>query len=71
MIWRLAKDMNFDYMGQKIKNELSESFKSSLKINYKYDSNLIGGLIIKVGSVMVDTSIKTKLKKLEKNMVEA
>ena len=55
---------------EKIKNELSESFKSSLKINYKYDSNLIGGLIIKVGSVMVDTSIKTKLKKLEQSMVE-
>ena len=32
---------------------------------------LIAGLIIQVGSVMVDTSIKTKLKKLEKNMTEA
>ena len=37
---------------EKIKNELSESFTSSLKIDYKYDPNLIGGLIIKVGSVM-------------------
>ena len=27
-------------------------------------------VVVKVGSVMVDTSIKTKLKKLEKNMVE-
>ena len=56
---------------EKIKNELSESFKSSLNIDYKYDPNLIGGLIIKVGSVMVDTSIKTKLKKLEQRMLEA
>ena len=56
---------------EKIKNELSESFTSSLKIDYKYDPNLIGGLIIKVGSVMVDTSIKTKLKKLEQRMLEA
>ncbi len=55
---------------QKIKAERSENFKSPLNINYKYDPNLIGGLIIQVGSVMVDTSIKTKLKKLEKNMVE-
>ena len=46
-------------------------FKSSLIIDYKYDPNLIAGLIIQVGSVMVDTSIRTKLKKLEKNMVEA
>jgi F-type H+-transporting ATPase subunit delta len=56
---------------EKIKNELSENFTSSLKIDYKYDPNLIGGLIIKVGSVMVDTSIKTKLKKLEQRMIEA
>ena len=32
---------------------------------------LIGGLIFQIGSVMIDTSIKTKLKKLEKNMIEA
>ena len=56
---------------EKIKNELSENFTSSLKIDYKYDPNLIGGLIIKVGSIMVDTSIKTKLKKLEQRMLEA
>ena len=55
---------------KKIQNELSKDFKSPLKIDYKYDPDLIAGLIIQVGSVMVDTSIKTKLKKLEKNMVE-
>ena len=55
---------------QKIKNELSENFKSHLNIDYKYDPNLIAGLIIQVGSVMVDTTMKTKLKKLEKNMLE-
>ena len=42
-----------------------------MNINYEYDPNLIGGLIIQIGSVMIDTSIKTKLKKLEKNMMEA
>ena len=56
---------------KKIENELSKDFKSPLNINYEYDSDLIGGLIIQVGSVMIDTSIKTKLKKLEKNMLEA
>ena len=56
---------------KKIQSELSHDFKSQLNINYEYDPNLIAGLIIQVGSVMVDTSIKTKLKKLEKNMVEA
>jgi len=56
---------------KKIQNELSEDFKSKLNIKYQYDPDLIAGLIIQVGSVMVDTSIKTKLKKLEKSMVEA
>jgi len=56
---------------KKIQIELSQNFKSKLKIDYEYNPDLIGGLIIQVGSVMVDTSIKTKLKKLEKNMIEA
>jgi F-type H+-transporting ATPase subunit delta len=54
---------------KKIQNELSENFKSSLNISYKHDPELIAGLIIQVGSVMVDTSIKTKLKKLEESMI--
>ena len=55
----------------KIERELSESFKSNLSIDYKYDPSLIAGLIIQIGSIMVDTSIKSKLKKLEIKMVEA
>ena len=56
---------------KKIQNELSKDFKSPLNINFEYDPDLIAGLIIQIGSVMVDTSIRTKLKKLEKNMIEA
>ncbi len=56
---------------KKIETELSTGLKSPLKINYKYDPQLIGGLIIQIGSMMIDTSIKTQLKKLEKNMIEA
>ena len=53
-----------------IQNELSKDFKSKLNINYSYDPSLIAGLIIQVGSIMVDTSVKTKLKQLEKKMIE-
>ena len=56
---------------KKIQIELSQDFKSSLNIEYKHDPDLVGGLIIQVGSVMIDTSIKTKLKKLETSMLEA
>jgi len=55
----------------KIKEELASNFGANIKLNYKYDPSLIGGLIIKVESTMIDTSIKSKLKKLETKMLEA
>ncbi len=54
-----------------IKNELSKNFTSKIKLNYKHDENLIGGLIVKIGSIMVDTSIKNKLRQIENRMIEA
>ena len=56
---------------KKIQDELSKEFKSSLNIDYKFDSSLIAGLIIQIGSIMVDTSVKNKLKKMQIKMVEA
>jgi len=56
---------------EKIEKELSSDFNSPIKIEYKHEPNLIGGLIIQVGSIMVDNSIKNKLRQLEKNMIEA
>jgi len=55
---------------KKIQDDFSKDFKSQINIDYKYDPGLIGGLVIQVGSIMVDTSIKTKLKKLETKMLE-
>ena len=52
-----------------IQNELSKDFKTNLNIEYIYDPSLIAGLIIQVGSIMIDTSIKTKLNKIEKSML--
>ena len=65
-----AKKLSIDEQ-KKIQSELSQDFKSALKIDYKYDPELIAGLTIQVGSLMVDNSIKTKLKKLEKNLIES
>ena len=56
---------------ENIRSELSKDFKFPLNIGYEHDPDLIAGLIIQIGSVMIDTSIKTKLKKLEKNLLEA
>ena len=54
-----------------IKEELTKDFGSKIKLNYKHDASLIGGLIVQVGSTMVDSSIKNKLQKIENRMIEA
>ena len=56
---------------KKITEDLVKNFSSKMKLNYKYDKSLIGGLIIKIGSTMVDTSIKNKLQQIENRMIEA
>ena len=54
-----------------ITEELTKNFSSKIKLNYKYDESLIGGLVVQVGSTMVDTSIKNKLQQIENRMIEA
>jgi len=55
----------------KITEVLSKNFNSKIKLNYKHDESLIGGLVVQVGSTMVDTSIKNKLQQIENRMIEA
>ncbi len=54
-----------------ITEELTKNFSSKIKLNYKHDESLIGGLVVQVGSTMVDTSIKNKLQQIENRMIEA
>ena len=54
----------------KISKELSEITGSILKFDFKVDKELIGGLKLQLGSFMIDTSIKSKLKKYEQMMLE-
>ena len=64
-----AKELNNNDI-EKIKNELAKNFGSNIKINYRHDPSLIGGLIVQIGSIMVDTSIKNKLQNIENKMIE-
>jgi F-type H+-transporting ATPase subunit delta len=43
---------------------------STIKFDYKVDKSLIGGLKLQLGSFMIDTSIKNKLKKYKQRMLE-
>ncbi|MDC0488829.1 ATP synthase F1 subunit delta [Pelagibacteraceae bacterium] len=55
---------------ENISKELSSSMGSTIKFNYKVNRDLIGGLKLQLGSFMIDTSIKNKLKKYEQRMIE-
>jgi len=65
-----AKELNDNEINN-IKEELTKNFSSKIKLQYKFDPSLIGGLIIQVGSTMIDTSIKNKLQQIENKMIEA
>jgi F-type H+-transporting ATPase subunit delta len=51
------------------RNALVEALRGmvggKVKVDLKVDAGLIGGLIVKVGSRMVDTSLRSKLQRLE------
>ena len=49
---------------------LKESVGKDVTMNITVDESLIGGLIVKVGSKMIDTSIRSKLAALQNTMKE-
>ena len=65
-----AKELSNEEIA-KITEELTKNFSSKIKLNYKHDKSLIGGLVVQVGSIMIDTSIKNKLQQIENRMIEA
>ena len=65
-----AKELSSDEI-LKITDELTQNFSSKIKLNYKHEKSLIGGLVLQVGSTMVDTSIKNKLQQIQNRMIEA
>ena len=55
---------------EKLTKTLSEKVGKSVTINATVDESLIGGLVVKVGSKMIDSSIRSKLNSLQNAMKE-
>lgn len=52
-----------------VEKKLLETTKyESFEMNYQVDESLIGGMVIRIGDRVVDSSIKTKLYELSKNL---
>ena len=64
----LADIVSADQLSNDQKSGIKEKLKSimgeKLLINYKVDKSIIGGLIVKVGSKMIDSSLASKINKL-------
>ena len=54
-----------------IRDQLKQTLGEKLSLNFNVDRKIIGGLIVKVGSKMVDSSLATKINKLKIAMREA
>jgi F-type H+-transporting ATPase subunit delta len=54
----------------KLAKTLKANFGKDININSTVDENLIGGMIVKVGSRMIDTTILAKLNSLQNTMKE-
>ena len=55
---------------KKLSETLAASAGKTVKLNATVDESLIGGLIVKLGSTMIDTSVKSKLASLQNAMKE-
>lgn len=59
-----------DEQAAALKATLKERVGKDVELNVKVDESLIGGLVVRIGSRMIDTSIRSKLAKLQNVMKE-
>jgi len=48
-----------------LEQELRAAMGSKVTLDMQVDESLLGGMVVKVGSRMVDSSLRTKLQRLE------
>lgn len=58
-----------DEQQQRITAELRERYGNRVEVRFSVDPSLIGGLIIRVGDQVVDTSLRTRMSSIQRNMV--
>ncbi|WP_108662285.1 F0F1 ATP synthase subunit delta [Acuticoccus kandeliae] len=60
-----------DAQAEALRNVLAEKAGGTVKLETHVDPSLIGGLIVRLGSQMIDTSVRTRLAGLRTAMKEA
>ncbi|MEM7487635.1 MAG: F0F1 ATP synthase subunit delta [Pseudomonadota bacterium] len=67
---RTAKGLTDD-QARKLAETLKASTGQDVNLDVTVDETLIGGLVVKIGSQMIDTSVRAKLNALQNTMKEA
>ncbi|MEM8772154.1 MAG: F0F1 ATP synthase subunit delta [Pseudomonadota bacterium] len=65
-----AAPMNDEQL-KSLRMEIESMVGKAVNLQTRVDPDLLGGLIVKVGSKMIDSSLRTKLNKLKTRMKEA
>lgn len=65
-----AAPLNDDQQ-RRLRGEIEGLVGKAVNLTLKTDSDLLGGLVVKVGSTMIDSSLRTKLNRLKTKMKEA
>jgi len=60
-----------DDQAKRLRGEIERVVGKAVNLTVKVDKDLLGGMIVKVGSKMIDSSLKTKLNRLKSVMKEA
>ena len=64
-----SKDLSKDEKVN-ISDQISKVIKSNINFTYKTDKNLISGVKIQLGSLMIDNSVSNKLKRIKQSIME-
>ena len=59
-----------DDQQNRLRDTLAQKTGKSVKLNTRVDETLIGGMIVKLGSQMIDSSVRSKLASLQNAMKE-
>ncbi|MEO1151015.1 MAG: F0F1 ATP synthase subunit delta [Pseudomonadota bacterium] len=60
-----------DEQTRRLRQEIETLVGQAVNLQTKVDASLLGGMVVKVGSKMIDSSLKTKLNRLQSVMKEA
>ena len=58
-------------IAEQIGSEIEEQTGNTVELQTKVDPDILGGLVLQVGNIVLDTSIRNRLEKLRKSVARA